>query len=77
MINVYTVTYWESPEAEHCSSRHFSSSSLREASMFAKVISKKVGRSARVWKSRGGYIGSEFYSEESTLKSTYENGIKQ
>jgi hypothetical protein len=77
MINVYCVTYWESPDTDTCSSKYFDASSVTAANKFAKKISKDVGRTAKVWLSKGNYFGGEFYEAESTLKSVFTDGVKQ
>lgn len=77
MINVYCVTYWESPDADTCSSKYFGASSSTDANRFAKLISKKVGRTARVWLSKGEYFGEKFCEAESFLKAVYTDGVKQ
>ena len=76
MINVYCVTYWESSDADTCSSKYFDASSSTAANRFAKKVSKDIGRTARVWLSKGDYFGGKFREAESFPKAVYTDGVK-
>jgi hypothetical protein len=75
MIELYNVTYFESEYSDECFSKQFDLTSKRDATNFARSMSKQSGHRSSVYKSKGFYDQTGYFcSVDSKNIATYENG---
>ena len=78
MVELYSVTYWESADCAHCSQKYFYLTQKRDASNLAKSTSKKSGKCSQIWKCRGYYdVSYKFCEIEASNVAIYHNGKRK
>lgn len=76
MNELISVSYFKNSFTKDNSIEYFAKTKKKEATAFAKTISKETGRRASVWKCKGYYNGSKFCEVESSNIAVYVDGKK-
>ena len=75
MIELYNVTYFDSEYSNECFSKQFALTNKRDATNFARSMSKQSGHRSSVYKSKGFYDQFGYFcSVDSRNIAMYENG---